>query len=551
MYDSITYYIEAMPNVGYKFTHWNDGDTTNPRAVYLTQDTLFTAYFAPRERYEVVAVSNDLARGSVYGGGTYYEEDTATLTARAWGANIFTQWDDGDTDNPRTIIVESDTVFIAVFSPLSYEITTECDPVEGGTVTGAGIYDYGTVASLTATPNENYSFVCWSDGIVSNPRNVVVTGDAHYKAIFLFNGLPQYTITVTANNPEWGTVTGSGTYPLGTTIEISATPYNGAIFTGWDDGVTDNPRSITVTQDMEIMAIFEKIETYTITVRAENPLLGTTYGSGAYPLNQVVTIGATPNTGFYFSGWQDGSMDNPRVITVTGNAEYIASFAPNPVVTFTVTVYFNENQGIVLGTGTYVAGSIATLAAIPAEGYVFQKWGDDTTDNPKEVLVDHDIVLTAFFNYTSVNENDMVLVRLYPNPASDKIRIEGLEGEHEVQIYNAFGLLVKTLSIHGDDEIDLGALSAGLYFLRVDGQVLSLVTVEHALALLCDEGYLEARERSDKTVAFFYITTAIYFVIKSFSVSLPDSETALMKYTPESRAFRYVSKDVWFNPLKL
>jgi hypothetical protein len=226
---------------------------------------------------------------------------------------------------------------------------------------------------------------------------------------------------------------------------------------------------------MEIMAIFEKIETYTITVRAENPLLGTTYGSGAYPLNQVVTIGATPNTGFYFSGWQDGSMDNPRVITVTGNAEYIASFAPNPVVTYTVTVYFNESQGIVLGTGTYVAGSIATLAAIPADGYVFQKWGDDTTDNPKEVLVDHDIVLTAFFNYTSVNENDMELVRLYPNPASDKIRIEGLEGEHEVQIYNAFGLLVKTLSIHGDDEIDLGALSAGLYFLRVDGQVMRLM----------------------------------------------------------------------------
>ena len=74
-----------------------------------------------------------------------------------------------------------------------------------------------------------------------------------------------------------------------------------------------------------------------------------------------------------------------------------------------------------------------------------------------------------------LNENDMVLVRLYPNPASDKIHIEGLEGEHEVQIYNAFGLLVKTLSIHGDDEIDRGALSAGLYFRRVDGQVMRLM----------------------------------------------------------------------------
>ena len=31
---------------------------------------------------------------------------------------------------------------------------------------------------------------------------------------------------------------------------------------------------------------------------------------------------------------------------------------------------------------------------------------------------------------------------------------------------------------------------------------LSVVTVEHALALLCDEGYLEARERSGHYVLF-------------------------------------------------
>jgi hypothetical protein len=114
-HDSITYYIEAVPNVGYKFAHWNDGDMTNPRAVYLTQDTLFTAYFAPREQYEVVAVSNDLARGSVYGGGTYYEEDTATLTARAWRGNVFVRWDDGDTANPRQVEVTQDTSFTALF----------------------------------------------------------------------------------------------------------------------------------------------------------------------------------------------------------------------------------------------------------------------------------------------------------------------------------------------------------------------------------------------------------------------------------------------------
>ena len=277
--------------------------------------------------------------GTVNGGGIYNYGTTIHLTAHSNTGYVFDRWNDGNITNPRTIFVEGDASYTAVFIPLQYEITTECDPVEGGSVSGAGMYDYGSTATLTATPNENYSFICWSDGIASNPRIVTVTGNANYKAIFHFNGTPMYTITVKPNDPDLGTVTGSGTYPQGTTIEISATPNIGAVFTGWDDGITDNPRNITVTQDMVVTAIFIEIETYTITVRAENPLLGSTYGSGVYPLNQIVSIGATPNAGFYFSGWQDGNMNNPRTITVTGDAEYIASFAQNPVETYTLTVY--------------------------------------------------------------------------------------------------------------------------------------------------------------------------------------------------------------------
>ena len=384
---------------------------------------------------------------------------------------MFDNWDDGNITNPRTVFVEGDATYTAVFHPLQYEITTECDPVEGGTVTGGGIYDYGTIATLTAMPNANYTFLCWSDGIASNPRNVTVTGNANYKALFLFNGAPQYTITVLANDPTMGTVTGSGTYPEGVTIEISAIPAENAIFNGWDDGNTDNPRSVTVTQDMTFIAMFEtgSVQTYNIIVRSGNPLQGSVYGGGTYPVNSVINIGATPALGFYFSGWQDGDMNNPRVITVTGNAEYVASFSPTPVLTYTVTVYFDETKGFILGAGTYDAGAIATIAAIPADGYYFKKWSDDTTDNPKEILVDHDIIMSAFFDATGIGENNATIVDLYPNPANDKIHIEGLEGENKIQIYNALGILIKTVDIIGDDEINVSELTAGYYILRVGG----------------------------------------------------------------------------------
>ncbi len=39
--------IEATPAEGYEFTQWSDGNTENPRTIEVTQDTTFTALFAP------------------------------------------------------------------------------------------------------------------------------------------------------------------------------------------------------------------------------------------------------------------------------------------------------------------------------------------------------------------------------------------------------------------------------------------------------------------------------------------------------------------------
>ena len=115
------------------------------------------------------------------------------------------------------------------------------------------------------------------------------------------------------------------------------------------------------------------------------------------------------------------------------------------------------------------------MAALPADGYVFVRWSDGTTDNPKEVVVDHDIVLAAFFNFTDVEENEVNSVSLYPNPANNKLHVKGLEDQHKILIYNAFGILVKTASLNGDGEIDIESLSAGFYLLRVDGQTMKFI----------------------------------------------------------------------------
>lgn len=65
-----------------------------------------------------------------------------------------------------------------------------------------------------------------------------------------------YTITVKSNNPEWGTVTGSGNYKDGETVRIAANPATGYYFIAWNDGNTSNPRDILVTGNAEYIATF-------------------------------------------------------------------------------------------------------------------------------------------------------------------------------------------------------------------------------------------------------------------------------------------------------
>ncbi|MBP5536277.1 MAG: T9SS type A sorting domain-containing protein [Bacteroidales bacterium] len=108
--------IEAVPNRGYAFDHWNDGDTANPRVITMTQDTTFTAYFSNAELHEVVAVPDDEAKGHVRGGGAYFIGDTVALTAVPEHGYRFSHWNDGDTANPRYFIVTRDTTFVAYFS---------------------------------------------------------------------------------------------------------------------------------------------------------------------------------------------------------------------------------------------------------------------------------------------------------------------------------------------------------------------------------------------------------------------------------------------------
>ena len=215
-----------------------------------------------------------------------------------------------------------------------YSVSAFSNNLNFGSVYGGGTYPAELNISLAAIPHAGYEFVSWNDGNTDNPRLITVTDDAVYIATFIETvptPIETYTITAVSANPGYGTVTGGGTYPVGTVVTIEAVPNEGYEFISWNDDNTDNPREITVTENAVYVAYFSEVPpepTYTITAVSANPEHGYVTGGGTYPEGMVVTIEAIANEGYEFFSWNDNNIDNPREITVTGDAMYIATFAP-------------------------------------------------------------------------------------------------------------------------------------------------------------------------------------------------------------------------------
>ena len=77
----------------------------------------------------------------------------------------------------------------------------------------------------------------------------------------------QYALTASAG--DGGSVTGGGTFASGTQVSLTATPSSGYSFSGWSNGSTANPLTVTLNSNTSITANFQVIvNSYTLTVTA-------------------------------------------------------------------------------------------------------------------------------------------------------------------------------------------------------------------------------------------------------------------------------------------
>ena len=223
---SVNFY-ESNMNCG-TWLGWSDGVTDNERTITITSDTVITSLFdVPTYQVNISAAEH----GSLtqYGEPIGNIETTMTdcdsdgewidICAVPDEGYYFTGWSDGYAYTCRSIKVLSDTTLVAHFAekhPVQVLVGVEPACKNMGTVRGSGNFYQGDVVTITATPNEGYHFVEWSDGNSIANREIYLTSDTTLFATFSagdMGGKCGDNLYWTWNNGAL-TITGSGDMDL-------------------------------------------------------------------------------------------------------------------------------------------------------------------------------------------------------------------------------------------------------------------------------------------------------------------------------------------------
>jgi hypothetical protein len=165
----------------WEFVNWT-GDVANPDSatttVFMDENKTVVAHFASSE-YILTVDANPAGSGLVMGGGPY--DCGSTVPIEAAPANdcwYFVDWS-GDVADPNsnatTVLIDSHKTVTANFAKYEYTLTVSADPVEGGIISGSGMYECGTDIQVEAVPSEGcWYFVYWT-GDVADPYSATTT----------------------------------------------------------------------------------------------------------------------------------------------------------------------------------------------------------------------------------------------------------------------------------------------------------------------------------------------------------------------------------------
>ena len=341
-----------------------------------------------KNKYTITVSANSSSYGTVSGGGMYEEGTQVTLTATPKVGYKFTEWHDGNTDNPRVITVTQDESYTAVF--------VEKTMSEGYEYVDLGLSVKWATCNIGADSPEDYGdYFAWGEvttkGYYAWSTYKYYNTDGFIKycnnSDYGYNGFIDNKIILDLEKDDAAVVNWGGKWRMPTDTEISELIKNCT----WTWTMKNGKNGYLVTS---------KVAGY-----ANKSIFLPAAGSGMVgeSLNYVdeygvywssslnISIAEYANTLVFVSG----DVSESRDIRYCGH-----SIRPvyDGRIRYIISVYSNDNsRGTVSGGGTYVEGSKVTITATANSGYKFKEWNDGNTDNPRVITVTKDAIYTAHF----------------------------------------------------------------------------------------------------------------------------------------------------------
>ena len=362
------------------------------------------------------------------------------------------------------------------------------------------------VISLPLTPPNLYGI----DFFLGIPESAVLKVPCHtdeyassywgnyFDTILRIEGTGFY-VNANVNNSDWGSVEiENNCTDTATLIAITNDCYQ---FQSWNDGNTDNPRTISLHQDSSFTAIFDLADDYNIRIY-DTICYGERYTdndfyavqTGVYTRRLISSTGCDSVATLYLTvnrhstgidtieacnsyTWIDGitytQSTNSPTYTITNSTGCDSVVTLNLTIheciyTLTATVFNNDTTGTVTGSGQYLHGDTATIMAVANNGFHFVQWNDSCMENPRKVVVTSDTTFSAIFGTNppiAINDNEVSETLIfYPNPTSNTITFNRTD-ILKVEVLDGMGRLL--MDIENKHIIDLSKLSKGLYTLRI------------------------------------------------------------------------------------
>ena len=235
--------VSATTNNGYTFTNWTEnGTVVSTNATYqfsVTGNRTLVANFQAQS-YTITATADPTTGGTVNGGGTFNYGQSCTLTATPAANYNLVNWTKNgqqvSTNATYTFTVTESAAYVAHFELQSFNITVSANPMEGGTVTGDGIYTYGQTCTVSAITNEGYDFVNWTENgnVVSTNADYSFVVNTGRDLVANFESQP-VDIKINIDPADAAQVTGEGTYHYGDLVTLEVIPNENYQFVSWTE----------------------------------------------------------------------------------------------------------------------------------------------------------------------------------------------------------------------------------------------------------------------------------------------------------------------------